>query len=260
MTRSLFGRYLPRRSAVHDLDPRVKIAGAVALSLVVLQGALLTLALISAALAVVARAAHIPPGRLLEALAPARLFLVLLFVLHLLFTEGTPLPPFADAWVTVTREGLLQGFLVSWRFAVLLATGAILTMSTSPSALVDGLERLLRPLRVLGIRSHDLALMVSLALRFVPALLEEMHSVREAQAARGAAFRGGIGARARAAASLILPVAQGAFRKGDELAAAMEARGYCGGARTGLRELRLAPRDWTAAGMMVLFLAGVAGI
>lgn len=260
MSRALFGRYLPRRSVVHALDPRIKLAGAVGLSLVVLQGALPSLALISLALAGVARAAHIPMGRLLEALAPARLFLALLFVLHLLFTEGTPVPPFSDALVTVTREGLRQGLLVSWRFAVLLATGAILTLSTPPGVLVDGLERLLRPLRIVGIRSHDLALMVSLALRFVPTLLDEMRTVREAQAARGASFRGGIGARARAAASLILPVAQGAFRKGDELAAAMEARGYRGGARTGLRELRLAPRDYTAAVMMVLFLAGAAGI
>lgn len=259
MSRSLFGQYLPGRSMVHTLDPRVKIIGAVTLSLVVLQGWFFTVVLITAALSAVVWASHIPFSRLLAALAPARLFLALLFILHLLFTEGTPIPSFQAGVLTLTYEGLLTGLLVSWRFAVLLATGGLLTMSTSPGELVDGLERLLRPLRRVGVRSHDVALMVSLALRFVPTLLEEMRRVHEAQAARGASFRGGLRRRARSAASLILPVALGAFRKGDELAEAMEARGYRGGPRTGLRELRLTQRDYRAAAMVILVPAIIAG-
>jgi len=259
MTRSLFGQYLPRRSAVHDLDPRIKIGAAVTLSLVVLRGAFFTAALTGAGLAALLWASGIPFRRLLGALAPARLFLALLFVLHLLFTDGTPIPPLENGLVSVTFEGLLRGALVSWQFAVLLGTGAVLTMTTAPGELVDGLERLLRPLRVVGVRSHDVALTVSLALRFVPTLLDEMRRVREAQDARGGSFRGGLVRRARRTASLLLPVALGAFRRGDELALAMEARGYCGGPRTGLRVLHLTSRDYAAAALVILVLGGIAG-
>ena len=259
MTRSLFGQYIPRRSALHALDPRIKIGGAVTMSVVVLQGAFFTAALTSVWVGALLWAARIPFRRFLGALAPARLFLVLLFLLHLFFTEGTPIPLLENGVATVTFEGLLRGALVSWQFAVLLGTGALLTMTASPGELVDGLERLLRPLGFIGVRSHDVALTVSLALRFVPALLDEMRRVREAQEARGGSFRGGLVRRTRRTAALLLPVALGAFRRGDELALAMEARGYSGGPRTGLRELRLARRDYAAAGLIVLVLAGIAG-
>jgi biotin transport system permease protein/energy-coupling factor transport system permease protein len=244
---------------VHALDPRVKIGCAVVLSLVVLQGSFFTAASTSVWLACLARSSRVPFRRLLGALAPARVFLALLFLLHLLFTGGTPIPSLENPVAAVTYEGLFQGLLVSWQFALLLAAGALLTMTTSPGELVDGLERLIRPLRVLGVRSHDIALMVSLALRFVPTLLDEMRRVREAQEARGASFRGGLVRRARRTVSLILPVALGAFRRGDELALAMEARGYRGGARTGLRELRFALRDYAAALLGVLVLGAIAG-
>lgn len=259
MSRQLFGRYIPRRSVIHDLDPRIKIGGAVVMSVIVLQGAFFTCAMTSAALCALLSAARIPWRRLLSALRPARVFLALLFVLHLLFTEGTPIPLLENILAAVTFEGLQKGLLVSWQFAVLLCTGALLTMTTSPGGLVDGLERILRPLRVIGIRSHDIALMVSLALRFVPTLIEEMDRIREAQEARGASFRGGLIHRSRRAVSMLLPVALGAFRRGDELAAAMEARGYSGGPRTGLRELRLTGRDYTAAALALLLLGAIAG-
>ncbi len=259
MSRQLFGQYIPRKSVIHALDPRIKIGVAVVLSVIVLQGAFFTCAAVSLFLLILTPISRIPFSRLLSALRPARLFLVLLFILHLLFTEGTPIPLFEDRLVTITFEGLLKGLLVSWQFAVLLCTGALLTMTTSPGELVDGLERILRPLRVIGIRSHDIALMVSLALRFVPTLIQEMDRIRDAQAARGAAFQGGLINRSRRAASMLLPVALGAFRRGDELAAAMEARGYCGGPRTGLRELRLTGRDYAAAALGLLVMGAIAG-
>ncbi|MFO7785425.1 MAG: energy-coupling factor transporter transmembrane component T family protein [Thermodesulfobacteriota bacterium] len=259
MSRQIFGQYIPRRSVIHTLDPRIKIGGAVVLSLIVLQGGFFTCAMISLSLLILVSASWIPFPRLLSALRPARIFLALLFVLHLLFTEGAPIPPFEGLPVTATMEGLLKGLLVSWQFAVLLCTGALLTMTTSPGELVSGLERILRPLRIIGIRSHDIALMVSLALRFVPTLIEEMDRIREAQAARGASFRGGLAHRSRCAASMLMPVALGAFRRGDELAAAIEARGYCGGPRAGLRELRLTGRDYTAAALALLVLGVIAG-
>jgi energy-coupling factor transporter transmembrane protein EcfT len=260
VSKDLFGRYVPRSSWVHDLDPRVKIGGAAALSLVVLRGGFFTCAAGSFFLWVLVWRSRIPLRDVISALMPARFFLALLFLLHLLFTEGTPIPLLEYGLLTVTHEGLLEGLLVSWRFGVLLWAGALLAMTASPGGLVDGLEWMLRPLRFLGLRSQDMAIMVSLALRLVPTLIDEMERIRDAQAARGASFRGGLMKRARRAASLLLPVALGSLRRGDELAAAMEARGYCGGPRTGLRELRLKGRDCKAAALGFLVLAGMAWV
>lgn len=252
------GQYIPRTSILHTLDPRVKIAATVALSLLVLQGRFLSGVLISVLLVVGAGVGRLSLGSLVSAIRPAAVFLALLFFLHLLLTKGTPLPPFGDGLVTVTREGLYLGTLVAFRFALLLAGGCLLTMSTSPSDLVSGLEWLLRPLRVVGVRSHEIALMVSLALRFVPTLLEEMHRVREAQMSRGAALGSGSALRrARAAGSLLLPVLLGAFRRADDLALAMEARGYAREPRTYLHELRFCRRDLLATGFVMLVLASI---
>jgi len=252
------GQYIPRASILHRLDPRIKIGATVALSLLVLQGRFLPCALISGFLILGAGIGRLSVKSLFSAVRPAAVFIALLFFLHLLLTDGTPLPPFGDGPVTVTREGFYQGTLVAWQFAVLLAGGGLLTMSTSPSELVTGLEWMLRPLRVIGVRSHEIALMVSLALRFVPTLLEEMHRVREAQMARGAVLgRGNPVRRARAAASLLLPVLLGAFRRADELAVAMEARGYASGPRTYLHELRFCRKDLMAAGFVILVLASI---
>lgn len=252
------GQYMHRTSTLHGLDPRIKIGATVALSVLVLQGGFPACVLVSGFLALGAGVGRLPLRSLLAAVRPAGVFLALLFFLHLLFTDGTPLPPFGDGPVTVTREGLLQGTLVAWQFALLLAGGALLTMSTSPTELVMGLEWFLRPLRVIGIRSHEIALMVSLALRFVPTLLEEMHRVQEAQMARGAVLgRGSPVRRARAAASLLLPVLLGAFRRADGLAVAMESRGYAGGPRTHLRDLRFRRKDMVAAGFVILVLVSI---
>jgi biotin transport system permease protein/energy-coupling factor transport system permease protein len=253
-----FGQYIPRTSILHGLDPRIKIGATVALSLLVLQGGFLPCALISGFLVMGAGIGRISLKNLISAVRPAAVFIVLLFFLHLLLTDGTPLPPFEDGPVSVTREGLYQGILVAWQFALLLAGGALLTMSTSPSELVIGLEWLLRPLRVIGIRSHEIALMVSLALRFVPTFVEEMHRVQEAQMARGAVLgSGGPVRRARAASSLLIPVLLGAFRRADDLAVAMEARGYASGPRTHLHELRFCLKDLVAAGFVILVLASI---
>jgi len=253
-----FGRHLPLPSFVHALDPRVKIGFAVVLSVVVLHGGFVCSSLTGVWLLLLVTTSRIPLRHLVRALRPAFIFLFLLFMIHLLSTDGTPIPPFSHRAVTVTFEGLHEGLLVSGRFAVLLAAGALLTMTTPLGELVDGLERLLRPLRVFGVRSYDIALMVSMALRFVPTLLDEMHRIREAQAARGASFStGGPIRRIRAVTSLLIPTVLGALRRGDELAMAMESRGYQPGPRTTLRELRLTSQDYTAAVTAVLILVGI---
>lgn len=253
-----FGQYLPGASLIHDLDPRIKIGTVFVLSLGVLQGGFLSCAVISAFLIGALRTAKIPPKTFFSALRPGLVFLALLFFLHLLFTKGTPVPPFKDWFITITFEGFERGAFIAWQFAILLAGGAFLTMTTAPSRLVGGLEWFLRPLNIIGVRSHEIALMVSLALRFVPTLLEEMQRVKEAQIARGAVFgRGGPSRRIRAVSSLAVPVLMGSLRRADDLAVAMEARGYAGDRRTHIQELKITRKDCIAAAVIVLLMGVV---
>ena len=249
------GTYIPGTSPVHRLDPRLKIIAVVVLSVLILRadalpGALLTLFVASL---VPLSGAGIP--HMLGALKPVRFFLLMLFLLHLLFTDGTPVPPFPPWRVTVTWEGLTRGAFVTWQFALLVLSASILTATTTPTELVTGMERLLRPLARIGVPSHDLATMVSLAMRFVPTLLGEMDRIKEAQASRGASLTsGGIAGRTRTAVSLAIPVIMGSFRRADHLAVAMEARAFTRGPRTYLRALRMEKPDYLAAGVMVLLM------
>jgi energy-coupling factor transporter transmembrane protein EcfT len=159
--------------------------------------------------------------------------------------------------VRITREGLLRGIYVTWQFAGLILAAAVLTRSTSPSELVGGIERLLRPLSRVGIPSQDLAVMIAMALRFMPMLLEEYDRLRMAQMARGADFTtGSLALRTRAVAALAVPLLLSAFRRADELAVAMEARGYRRGPRTTLRELVFSGHDLGAFAVIgILILA-----
>ncbi|MBA4423835.1 MAG: hypothetical protein C0390_12190, partial [Syntrophus sp. (in: bacteria)] len=155
----------------------------------------------------------------------------------------------------ITREGLVQGAYVTWQFACLVIVAAILTMTTLPSDLVGGIERLLRPLARVGIPSQDIAVMISMALRFMPMLLEEYERLRMAQMARGADFTtGSFVLRIRAVALFAVPLLLCAFRRADELALAMEARGYRRGPRTTLHELKLSGRDFAAFAVMAVFV------
>ncbi|MDZ7697827.1 MAG: energy-coupling factor transporter transmembrane component T [Deltaproteobacteria bacterium] len=157
----------------------------------------------------------------------------------------------------MTYEGLYTGALTTWQFVLLIVTAALLTMTTSPSELISGIERLLRPLKWIGVPSHDVAMMISLALRFVPTLLGEIHRIRDAQAARGARLNHGpILNRLKAVSALVLPVVLSAFRRADALAMAMAARGYGGGKRTTMRELSLGRGDYVAMMVMAMLTAG----
>ena len=182
-------------------------------------------------------------------------FLGLLFVLHLFFTEGKAVPPFPLWHITITYEGLYQGFLISWRFFLLLLAASFLTMTTSPSELVSGIERILRPLKIIRLPSHDIAIMLSIALRFLPTFLLEIERIKEAQTARGADFRTGtLYQRALTFRALVMPLIVNTLRRADELATAMEGRGYKRGPRTYMRELRLAWNDNIAVVVMVLLI------
>jgi len=251
------GQYLPADSPIHRLDPRIKILSAVALSIMILKARGLELALISLFLAAAAFQARIRPRHVIDALRPLAFFLCILFLIHLFFTPGRPLLE-CPLGITITLEGLHRGLLVAWRFAALVAGASILTLTTPSSGLVSGLERLLRPFNRLGIPSHDIAVMISLALRFVPTLLEELQRIRKAQMARGADFKKGtIIKRFKTMSSLVIPLALGSLRRAEDLARAMEGRCYERGPRTCLRELRLALPDYAAFAVVIVFVAGL---
>jgi energy-coupling factor transporter transmembrane protein EcfT len=248
------GQYVAAESLIHRLDPRVKIVGVVTLSLLIFGAGPAGIVLISFFLAVLLGAARLSPARMLEAVRPVAFFMALIFVMHAFLTDGTPLLSLAPLPAALTREGLAQGAYVTWQFASLVIAAAVLTMTTLPSDLVGGIERLLRPLARVGIPSQDIAVLISMALRFIPMLLEEYDRLRMAQMARGADFAvGSIALRIRAVAALAVPLLLSAFRRADELALAMEARGYRRGPRTSLRELKLAGTDLAAFAVMAAF-------
>lgn len=249
------GQYVPGDSSIHRLDPRVKILSVLLLSIFILNANPVESLVITVFLLTVAVLAGLAGSRIAGALKPLAWFFALLFGLHLFFTDGQPIFGFLHA---VTYEGLERGAIVTWQFVALVVSAAVLTMTTAPSELVGGFERLLRPFNCIGVPSHDIAIMISLAMRFVPTLLEEVDRMKEAQVARCADFAsGGLVRRLKKMASLVIPLLLGTFRRADELALAMEGRGYHRGPRTYLRELKLTRADYAALLVLAAFLIGV---
>ncbi len=254
MKRFRFGLFIPGDSPLHRLDPRVKILSVVVLGILSFQTSGTAAVLITLFLLGLTGLSGLRPRLVLEALRPLFVFAVLLFLIHLFFTDGEALAFLSAGPFRVTREGLRQGGFVVWQFMALVSLGVLLTMTTGPSDLVAALEKILSPLNVFRVPTQDLAVMVSLALRFLPTFLEEMEKLKTARLARGADWRrDGIGRRVKAASSLAVPLLLGTVRRADDLAEAMEARGYARGPRTGLRELRLAGTDYAALAFVTMF-------
>ena len=255
------GQYIPGTSVIHKLDPRVKIVAVMLLSITVLRADAFIAIATTILIAGIAFIARLSLSHLLRAVKPLAIFFVLIFLVHLFFTAGAPIPLFPP----VTYEGLYWGALLTWRFVFLILSAAILTMTTTPSELTSGIERFLRPLRPLGISSHDVAVMVSMVLRFVPTLLQELDQIKEAQIARGADFRtGDILARMKRTSLLVIPLVRNSIVRAEELAIGMEGRGYYRGLRTYMRELRMTLSDYislTIIGILMLTVIGcIAGV
>ncbi len=250
------GQYYPTDSIVHRLDPRVKIL----LTIAFIVGIFLVHSLWGYALALVfvyfmARLSHVPFKMLMRGLRPLRFILVLTFVLNLFFSgEGTIL--WQWSFITITHEGLSRAVHYCLRLLFLVIGTSLLTLTTSPVSLSDGLELLLSPLKVIHFPAHELAMMMTIALRFIPTLLEEADKIMKAQMARGADFESGnLLARARAMVPLLVPLFVSAFRRAGDLAMAMESRCYRGGeGRTRLRVLKLTRADLYASLIMAAFV------
>ncbi len=243
------GQYYPVKSPIHSLDPRTKILLTVALIVAVfLVHSLVGYALLLLFLYAVCRVANIPFKMLLRGLKPLRFILLLTFLLNLFFaTEGKPLVQWS--FITITDSGIRHAVHYSLRLLFLVMGTSLLTLTTSPIMLSDGLELLMSPLKKLHFPAHELAMMMSIALRFIPTLMDETDKIMKAQMARGADFEtGNLIARAKAMVPLLVPLFVSAFRRAGDLAMAMEARCYHGGeGRTRLRVLRMGRNDLVAA-------------
>ncbi|PZN09177.1 energy-coupling factor transporter transmembrane protein EcfT [Thermaerobacter sp. FW80] len=253
----VLGQYVPGDSPLHRLDPRTKVVLLAAYSLVLFlvrqwaaYGVLAGFVLGAAVLA------RLPLAGVLGGMRPMLWLVGLTLVLNLVAVPGDPLLTLGP--LVATQQGLELGLRLAVRLLLLVTAAALLTLTTSPIALTDGLEALLRPLGR-RVPAHELAMMMTIALRFIPTLAEEAERIMKAQMARGAQFhRGGPLRRLRALVPLLVPLFVGAFRRADELALAMEARGYRGGAgRTRYRELRVGRRD-AAAVLLTALVLGVA--
>ncbi len=253
------GQFLPGDSPVHRLDPRTKILLMVAyIVLVFLVGRLPVFLLPAAFVVGVVLLARVPLRYLGSSVRPIRWLLVFMFIINLFFTQGRTV--LVEWWIfRITQESLRQGVFITLRLLLLVMGTSLLTLTTSPIVLTDGLERLLKPLAVFRFPAHELAMMMTIALRFIPLLMEEVERIQKAQMARGADFTSGnLIVRARSMIPILVPLFVSAFRRADELAMAMESRCYHGGeGRTRMRELHLHRRDLVAAAVMAALFAAV---
>ncbi len=251
------GQYYPVDSWVHRLDPRTKILLTIAMIVAVfLVKSMVGYALILGFMYLVSRLSNIPFKMLVKGVKPLRFILILTFILNLFFNTGTTM---LVEWgfVKISYEGLSTAIHYSLRLVFLVLGTSLMTLTTSPIALSDGIEMLLSPLKVIKFPAHELAMMMSIALRFIPTLMEEADKIMKAQMARGADFESGnLLARAKAMVPLLVPLFVSAFRRAGDLAMAMESRCYHGGEnRTRLRVLKITRNDWlAAAGVLVLIV------
>ncbi len=247
------GQYYPGNSFLHCLDPRSKLISIVTLmtclfismevDVLIAGGSLLTLGIARSGL---------PAGAIFRNLRPFVWLFFITFLVHALTTPGQPL---FDFGMPVTREGLVSGLGYSMRLSFLILVAALFTLTTPPIELTDALDKLFSPLKRLKVPVHELVLMASLSLRFLPILVNEAGRVKNAQLSRGATLDGRLLARVKAMVPMILPLFVSAIYRAEALALAMEARSYTGGKdRSSYRELTFGRNDFLALGCSFLFL------
>ncbi len=252
------GQYYPGNSAVHRMDPRVKILLAIAYIVAVfIAGGWTPYIACFGFVLLAAGIAKIPYGYLLRSLKPILFIVAFTFILNIFFTRtGTPL--FEWGIILITVEGVMTALRLAIRLVFLVLGTSLLTLTTSPIAMTDGLEYLMKPLTVVKFPAHELAMMMTIAMRFIPTLLDETDKIMKAQMARGADFESGnLIHRAKAMIPLLVPLFVSAFRRAEELAMAMEARCYHGGeGRTRMKVLRMGAVDAYGALVTLVLLVG----
>lgn len=247
LTDITLGQYYPGNSFLHRMDPRAKIlCTMIFIVAIFLANSLWSYLLVTAFILGSIAVSGVPVKMVAKAVKPLWLILVFTLLIHVLTTQGTPIVSFG--WFSISEEGVRNGILMTLRLVYLIAFSSLLTYTTSPIVLTDGIEALLTPWKRIGVPAHELAMMMTIALRFIPTLLEETDRIMKAQSSRGADFTtGNLWQRAKSMVPLLVPLFISAFRRADDLATAMEARCYRGGeGRTKMHQLIYTWRDGAA--------------
>ncbi|MFC0190539.1 energy-coupling factor transporter transmembrane component T family protein [Fictibacillus aquaticus] len=253
----IIGQYYPASSVLHRMDPRSKLlASFIFIFIIFLANNFISYGAAALFTLFVLASSKVPAGYLYRGLKPVFFLVFFTLLLHVFMTkEGDVL--FSLGWLKVYEGGVIQGLYISLRLMLLVMMTSLLTLTTTPIDITDGLEYLLHPLKKLKLPVHEFALMMSISLRFIPTLLQETEKIMKAQMARGADFTSGpIKERVKAFVPLLIPLFISAFKRAEELALAMESRGYRGGeGRTRLRELNWQLRDTLAIAALALLAA-----
>lgn len=255
------GQYYPQESVIHRLDPRVKLLGTVLFVIsVFLIKSIPAFIIVTAVMAAVIGLSKVPLSFMLKGLKAIFIIIMLTFFFSLFLTPGEIL--FELGFLKGTKEGLMTGIYMVMRLSYLIIGSSLMTLTTTPNQLTDGLEKGLGCLNRIHVPVHEVAMMMSIALRFIPLLMEEMDKIMKAQKARGADFESGnIIQRAKGLVPLLVPLFIAAIRRANDLAMAMEARCYNGGeGRTKMKPLRYGKNDRLAYGLMLLYMAVMIGL
>ena len=250
------GQYFPGESAIHRLDPRVKII--VTLLFIIelfIVDNFIGFAIAAVYLGAVIAVSRVPLSFIVRGLKPVIIILLFTFALNIFMVDGQII--WQWKFIHITVEGVRLAVFMAIRIILLLIGSSMLTLCTRPLSLTDGIERLLSPFKKIGLPAHEIAMMMTIALRFIPTLLEETDKIMKAQQARGADFEsGGLIQKAKALIPILVPLFVSAFRIAMDLAMAMESRCYRGGEhRTRMHEMKLKGMDWAAIAFLVVFLA-----
>ena len=252
---AIIGQYYPAQSVIHRLDPRIKLLGSIVLMIIILCAHSYPMLGVEAlCLLGITLCAHIPLRALLSSIAPLAFIVVITALLNIFFVQGGTI---YLAWgpIVISQDGIAAALFLCCRLLLLLISGSMLTLTTTTLDISDACETLLDPLKRFGFPSHECAMIMGIALRFLPQFIEESHIIKDARISRGAESltQGGV----KAITSRLIPLFTSAFRHADTLALAMDARCYHGGeGRTHLSPLKLATRDYASLGCMAAIIAG----
>lgn len=250
------GQYYPGQSLIHRLDPRVKIIATLLFIIeLFIVNNFIGFAICAGVMAVCVLVSRVPLSFIMRGLKPIIIILLFTFLLNIFMVDGKVIWTMGP--LKVTMEGVITAVFMAIRLILLIIGSSLLTLTTTPIRLTDGIERLLSPFERFGLPAHDIAMMMSIALRFIPTLLDEADKIMKAQQARGADFESGnIMRRARSLVPILIPLFVSAFRIAQDLAMAMESRCYRGGkGRTRLHEMRFRKEDVIGMTMLFVFLA-----
>ncbi len=252
------GQFVPGKGIIHRMDPRVKILLLIAFIVFIFcTFNFVSLGVCAAAVLFVIFLSDVPFKLYLKSLKVIILIIIITSILNIFYGSGTPI--FELGFLKITLSGIYRAIFVSVRIICLILISSCLTFTTSPTDLTDAIERLMKPLKVFHIKVHEIAMMMTIALRFVPTLLEETDKIMSAQKARGADMEsGGIIKKIKAMTPVLIPLFVSAFRRAYELAMAMECRCYRGGnGRTRMKILHMKPLDFGCVGFAAALLAGI---